>query len=103
MISYEFDSKRLKELSTITFKGDLKPYILTEFHLPEDERHNWANWWGVKQLYEVHCHVKPEESNDLPSLPYKNKLHELRNIQAAFLYGHSLEDLNTAVFQIFTC
>lgn len=76
-------------------KEDLKPFILTEFSLPEDERHNWANWWGIDRLWNINRIVEKEkygltERWNFKEYPgsLKNKVKELKNRQALFLYGH---------------
>lgn len=57
----EFTEEKLETLAKEIFSGDLKSYILAEFRLPEDERHNWANWWGIVRLVDVHRSLFPEE------------------------------------------
>jgi CheY-like chemotaxis protein len=68
------------------------PYIRGELTLP-DERHDWANWWGIKQLYDVHRAVVSD-----PDLPYPARvslaLKELRTQQAFYLYGLKPEEIN---------
>ncbi|MEX0813704.1 MAG: response regulator [Chitinophagales bacterium] len=85
--------EKLKELAKKTFdeKQDLKPYLLAEFRLPEDERHNWANWWGVVQLVDVHRHIFPQEISFNSSQPYPAKINDhlkqLKSRQALYLYN----------------
>jgi len=105
--SYNFDEftyGKLKQLAGDTFDSNLKPYILAEIRLPEDERHNWANWWGVKQLCDVHRRVDPhpkfETANSELSLypaAVTSQLRNLASLQAVKLYGHSFEDLDRAI------
>ncbi len=97
---YEFKNKSLTEIGEFAQnkfdeKQDLKPYILAEFRLPEDERHNWANWWGIDRLWNIHRVVEKEkygttERWNLQEYPdsLKNKIKELKNRQALYLYGH---------------
>lgn len=99
---YEFCNKtvgELEELFKTTFdeKQDLKSYILTEFRLPEDERHNWANWWGIDRLWLAHHLINSDgsinsltrsEIDNYPSSLIKITK-ELKNLQALFLYGQS--------------
>jgi CheY-like chemotaxis protein len=72
----------------------LAPYIRGELTLP-DERHDWANWWGIRQLYEVHKHV----AGNL-KLPYPNKVEDeqqqLRSKQAIYLFGYRDEEIGAA-------
>ena len=81
---------------TFDDKQDLKPYILAEFRLPENERHNWANWWGIDRLWQTYAIINSVGKEDLertaannypPSLIATTK--EFRNFQALFLYGHT--------------
>ncbi len=95
---YEFCNKTNEELETlfnITFddKQDLKPYILAEFRLPEDERHNWANWWGVLQLTDIHKSLFPNEFNEYKKYPadIDKKLKLLKNVQALFLFHQNID------------
>lgn len=89
--------EKFQKLAKKTFdeKQDRKPYILTEFRLPEDERHNWANWWGIDRLWNVHRVVEQKkygltERWNLKEYPdyLKSKLKAVRNREALFLYGH---------------
>lgn len=87
LISLPFSPARLdpEGLSTIKARVDLEPYIRGEFTLP-DERHDWANWWGIKQLCDVHRVVVAD-----PALTYPPRveleLKDLRTQQAVYLYG----------------
>ena len=97
---HEFRYKTKMEFEILAAKTfdanrNLKPYILAEFHLPEDERHNWANWWGIDRLWKIHRAVEREkygltERWNLVEYPdgLKNKLKALRNREALFLYDH---------------
>jgi CheY-like chemotaxis protein len=95
---YEFKDKSLEELNKLaenTFEGqDLTPYILTEFRLPEDERHNWANWWGIIQLTDVHRNLFPHELNNRAnqySTDIDNELKSLKSVQALQLFHHNVD------------
>jgi len=97
---HEFSKKSLSEIDALaseTFNDNqnLKPYIMAEFSLPEDERHNWANWWGIDRLWNVHRVVEQEkygltERWHIKEYPdrLKDKLKALQNQEALFLYGH---------------
>lgn len=103
---YTFCNKTIDELgklSEIAFdeKQDLKSYILAEFRLPEDERHNWANWWGIDRLWLAHYMINSDgsinslnrsEIDNYPSSLIK-MTKELKNFQALFLYGQSEKNL----------
>jgi len=118
---HEFSKKSLSEIDALaseTFNDNqnLKPYIMAEFSLPEDERHNWANWWGIDRLWNVHRVVEQEKYglterwhiNEYPDT-LKDKLKALQNQEALFLYGHqdseiinTLSELNDNVIKL-TC
>lgn len=74
--------------------GSLAPFIRGDLTLPV-ERHDWANWWGVRQLYEVHKHVVGNLK-----LPYPEKvqdeLRKLRSKQAIHLFGYSDGEIGAA-------
>lgn len=100
---HEFTGKSIKDLapfaSDILDEGqDLKPFILIDFRLPEDERHNWANWWGIVQLIDSHNSLFPDErllfvNEKGEEIPYPHsvykRLKELQSQKAIFLYQHS--------------
>ncbi len=91
-----FTAARLKEIAEEKFDAALSPYLLADFSLPEDERHNWANWWGIDRLWNIHRRIEKKryleqtERWNLPDYPValKKKIKELKNYQALFLYGH---------------
>jgi CheY-like chemotaxis protein len=82
----------LEKLSSRKATMALDPYIRAELTLP-DERHDWANWWGIKQLCDVHRAVVSD-----PDLPYPARvnleLKELRTQQAVYLYGLTPGEIN---------
>jgi CheY-like chemotaxis protein len=97
---YDFKFKTLQELEALSTeraddKDSLAPYILTEFRLPEDERHNWANWWGVVQLTDVHRSMFPDELSFAGKHKYPadidHRLKSLRSLQALYLFGHEVD------------
>lgn len=111
---YEFSNKTQLELETVASrkfdeKQDLKPCILAEFRLPEDERHNWANWWGIVQLIDTQRNIFPNEQikffcNGNIETPYPHKvfakLKELKSQQAIYLFGHSPADFIKATNEL---
>lgn len=109
---HEFSKKSLMEidalaLDTFDDKQKLKPYIMAEFSLPEDERHNWANWWGIDRLWNVHRVVEQKKYalterwrlKEYPD-PLKDKLKALKNQEALFLYGHQESHIVTALSEL---
>lgn len=51
----------LRGLAQKKSPDSIAKYLKAEFNLP-DERHMLANWWGVLQLWKVHCAVKNQET-----------------------------------------
>lgn len=83
----EFSRLDLRELA----KGnasvdDLDKFLRGEFKLP-DERHSWANWWGLKQLYDVHRLVSDQPDLGYPDL-VTSKLNDLDALEGKSIYGH---------------
>ncbi|MGC2236457.1 MAG: response regulator, partial [Pyrinomonadaceae bacterium] len=62
---------------------------------PLDNRHSLANWWGVKQLWDVHKLATGNIAKRYPDSIY-NELKNLENLQTLFLYGRS--DTNLSFF-----
>jgi CheY-like chemotaxis protein len=101
--NYYQNIERLQELAVRQFdeKQDLRSYILAEFRLPENERHNWANWWGIDRLWLAHHLLNNDGAKDssvrfeLDDYPASliSKIKRLRNYEALFLYGRSEKNL----------
>ncbi len=96
---YDFSEKTKDEVETLGTEifdeeQELDPYILADFHLPENERHNWANWWGVLRLIDVHKHLFANELEhwaDQYPLMLLGKLKLLKSREAMFLYSHGVD------------
>lgn len=82
----------LKRLSSMRVREPLDRYIRGEFTLP-DERHDWANWWGIKQLYDVHRAVAADHDLQYPAV-VNAAMRELRTQQALYLYGLNPGDVD---------
>jgi CheY-like chemotaxis protein len=72
----------------------LGPYIRSSLTLP-DERHEWANWWGIRQLCEVHKHVVDNLKTPYPE-KVQDELKKIRSKQAIHLFGYSDKELGAA-------
>lgn len=70
---------------------NLDKFLRGEFRLP-DERHSWANWWGLKQLYDVHRLVAGQPNLDYPE-PVTNKMNELDAMVGRSIFGHDSEEI----------
>ncbi|NTW34015.1 MAG: response regulator, partial [Bacteroidetes bacterium] len=79
-----------KELEKADLSFDhLSPYIRADFVMPEQGRHDWANWWGAKIIYDIYYALYNAENN------YTNKINdELKSIEvkkALYLFGNNIE------------
>ena len=73
---------------------DLDTFLRGEFTLP-DERHSWANWWGLKQLYDVHRLVIDDADLEYPEA-VKTNLAGLQATEGASIYGSGESELADA-------
>jgi len=72
----------------------LEPYFRIDLTVPDD-RHDWANWWGIRQLYEVQKRVEANPKMRYPQ-NVSEKSQNLRSKQAIFLYGRNSQHLDAA-------
>lgn len=80
----------LKELVTEKAppKEKLRDWFKAGISLPKDERHNWANWWGIYALVEFQNAQYPKEYSKhwlLPA-PVRDKLRQLLNAEVRYVY-----------------
>lgn len=83
-----------------------KEYFKVDFQMPEDERHNWANWWGIKQLCDVHKLIDPQiivKDNfyfygGKEFITLNNQLKSLKSQEVIYLYGHKEREIRKAIF-----
>lgn len=78
---------------------DLSVYFRGEIRLPEDERHNWANWWGIERLWEVHQSVtgkNKKEFSDYKSSLFFKKMESLEASIAKYLYPTNNDQVKEA-------
>jgi len=82
-------------------------YIKADLSLPEDERHNWANWWGIDRLWCVHKIVENEKYKNesrfsISEYPenIKEKIKTLSSQEALYLYGHSDDKMYKALKEL---
>jgi len=70
---------------------DLSDYFRGEMRLPEDERHNWANFWGIHRLWMVHKHLDPKfkdiEVESIYCQELKEKVNSYNGILLRYLYN----------------
>jgi CheY-like chemotaxis protein len=72
------------EINSIESKSEIKPYIRGSFDWGQF-RHDIANWWGLKQLWDVHNAIS--EINLPRPKGIEKRLHEINNAFAEFLYS----------------
>jgi len=86
-----FDLKKLNIPDMACDKAQLdklRYYAKIDFELP-DERHNWANWWGVKVLLDIHRLIIPNTSFQYPQKIIQ-KFKILETWQSIYLYDANL-------------
>ena len=79
-------------------KEDMTKYIRGEFILPEQNRHYWANWFGVVRLWEVHKAIDPTFQDEYPQA-IKEQINRLESRQALKLHGHDPKKLQESFIQ----
>ena len=90
----------LKILSKNTSPENLARYMVAELNLP-DERHMLANWFGVLQLWKMHCAVKNREFvNEVDFADqHLKKLHDEMNSYQGLLARYLFRDRQPDVEQ----
>ncbi|OFY31006.1 MAG: hypothetical protein A2275_15190 [Bacteroidetes bacterium RIFOXYA12_FULL_35_11] len=88
--------EKFNNLKTILADEDLKPYFKVDFQMPEEGRHNWANWWGIYKCAKEFANKTNSPfnlsiiKNDYPEV-YKQII-KLDSLRALYLYAN-LNDL----------
>jgi CheY-like chemotaxis protein len=75
--------------------------------MPEDNRHNWANWWGIRQLCQIHSgldmHLKvgydSVRFNGKEFINLNRKLKKLEAQKAIYLYGFKEKEIQKIFFE----
>lgn len=83
------DKDSIEKLSQQTFTDSFKHYVKADFDPPHLYRHNWANWWGIKQLELIYNFMHSDDPMRLPKLEATTKY--LDNQLALYLYGNQLQ------------
>ncbi len=94
-IQLPFDFRKLDLEELMYQKADLsslRKFIQSDTMIP-DERHNWANWYGVKQLWDVHSVVSNRFNDPYPQ-NIQLRLKEQKTQKATFIYD-SVKDYKT--------
>lgn len=92
----DLTSLNYEELAEKKAPDDLSQYFRAGFDLPEDNRHNWANWWGLERLWQVHQAVvmrNKEDFYDYRNSPFRKKMASLEALTAMYLYPINSEKL----------
>lgn len=77
----------------------LKTYI-DPSNLP-DNRHDWANWWGLKQLVDVHRVVLNSQNFEYPAVVC-SALQQTKNQELILLFGNNVNSLNSIDLDLLT-
>ena len=92
----DFDGLSFSQLAeTHVNLNSLQPFFRMDFLLP-DSRHSWANWWGIKQLWDVHKLVTNSPGRRYPER-VEAEMKKLQTREAAFLFGSSKVDLSMEI------
>ncbi len=81
-----------KNKPSLINKSLIKPYFRLSSNLP-DSRHQWANWWGLKHLYDINQKLSKNEAIKYPSY-IVNELKSLKNLIIEFLYDSPLFNIS---------
>lgn len=72
---------------------DMSNYFIAEVKIVEEDRHNWANFWGIYRLWMVHKHVehkfKAINVENLFSEQLKSKINSYEGILLRYFYKHN--------------
>lgn len=80
----QLDALRLDELTELQISTEYPDFIRPAFNL-EEIRHEDANWWGIKALWDAHFLLKGGDVT-YPEVVH-SKLGRLNNLFSQFLYG----------------
>lgn len=69
-------------------KDRLREWFKAGISLPKDERHNWANWWGIHALVELRKAHYPNNISKHWALPgpVQEKLKQLRSAEIRYVH-----------------
>lgn len=100
--SYKTTSIQFENLDNIIRRKDLIPFFKMEIDLPKDERHNWANWWGMYRLWSVHRFVSYdgkvlEDIKEYQNSVLPQRRRNLEALQVLFLYGHQESEIENEI------
>jgi CheY-like chemotaxis protein len=83
----ELDIRELAEKKKAnTSANSLDKFLRGEFTLP-DRRHNWANWWGARQMLSLYFQEQNPDDIDLDEFVLPSENPQVRN--ALFLFGQN--------------
>lgn len=79
---------------------DLSAFFKVDFRLPEEGRHDWANWWGIERLWQVHQAVINKKKEDIDA--YSNsffiqKTQSIEALKALYLYPVKKDSIKQAI------
>jgi len=89
----------LDELTKNKVQNDLSEYFKIGFNTPQENRHDWANWWGIERLWQIHEVViqkKKEEIPDYIASPFNKKMNSLESLVARYLYPINSDSVREA-------
>lgn len=97
-LPYDFSKLDLENLAKQKAPADLSRYLKAESRLPDD-RHFFANWWGVLQLWKVHRYlhkIDKEISIQVEKLIFKSakQKYDYQGKLAEYLYSKEIQKLS---------
>lgn len=95
----DLNQLNLNVLTNNKAQNDLSEYFKIGFSTPQENRHDWANWWGIERLWQIHEVViqkKKEKVPDYIASPFNKKINSLVSLVARYLYPINSDSVREA-------
>jgi len=102
-LPYDFKQIDLEALSKKIAPTNLTAYLKAESRLPDD-RHFFANWWGVLQLWKVHRALHSLDGKAVIRIEKEmfvstQHMNDYQGLLAQYLYGSEVQKLTPAIIE----
>lgn len=102
-LPFDFGTLDFDKLAKQVAPDDLSRYLKAESHLPDD-RHFFANWWGVLQLWKAHRYlhkIDKETSTQIEKKMFQsaNQKDSYQGKLAEYLYSKEIQQLSPAYIE----
>lgn len=102
-LPYDFKQIDLGALSKKMAPTNLTAYLKAESHLPDD-RHFFANWWGVLQLWKVHRALNSLGKKAILQIEKEmfvsaQHMTNYQGLLAQYLYGNEVQKLTPTIIE----